>query len=485
VAAAKGRLPRDPVLYEIYVRSFSDSDGDGVGDIRGITSRLDYLAALGVDGIWLTPIFASPQFDFGYDVSDYRAVHGEYGTVADVDELIDQAHRHGIAVVLDMVLAHTSIRHPWFRGNPERYVWAERRPNNWLSVFGGSAWTWHPERGRYYYHRFYAEQPNLDWNNAEVRDAMMEVLAFWVDRGVDGFRLDALDGLAVDPRLRDEPPAGPKDLEGRENDSWAAYWSLDHVHTTNLPKVLDELGEITAAFPRTYFVVEADLPREQLKPYMALADSSFAFDFIRAPLDGVRLAGIIDGAGLDGNLAWALSNHDQPRLVSRWGRERAAVAAVLLLALPGWSFIYQGDEIGMIDGPGSAVAHDRSGRDSVRHPMQWSPAGGFTDGTPWLPLIDPAACNVEDQLGTAGSTLEHYRALIRLRRRLRGPVEVLRAEADLLSFRREDACVTLNLGDDVREIGDVGAPLYATRPWAGGGHLPPRSAVISATTTRT
>jgi alpha-glucosidase len=485
MAAAKGRLPRDPVLYEVYVRSFSDSDGDGVGDIPGITSRLGYLSALGVDGIWLTPIFASPQFDFGYDVSDYRAVHPAYGTLADIDELLDQAHRHGIAVVLDMILAHTSIQHPWFRRNPERYVWAERPPNNWLSVFGGPAWALDRERGRYYYHRFYAEQPHLDWSNAEVRDAMLDVLAFWVDRGVDGFRLDALDGLAVDPRLRSEPPTASADLEGRENDGWAAYWSLDHVHTTNLPKVLEELGRITAAFPRTYFVVEADLPREQLKPYLALADGAFAFDLIRAPLDGERLARIVDGSGRDGDLAWALSSHDQPRLVSRWGRELAAVAAVLLLALPGWSFIYQGDEIGMIDGAGGPVVHDRSGRDAVRHPMQWSAAGGFTDGTPWLPLTDPSACNVEDQLGVPGSTLEQYRSLIRLRRRLRGPVEVLRAETGLLSFRRDDVRVTLNLGGEGRQVGDLGEPLYRVPASAGDGYLPPRSAVISAITSWT
>jgi alpha-glucosidase len=485
VAAAKGRLPQDPVLYEVYVRSFSDSDGDGVGDIPGITSRLNYLSDLGVDGIWLTPIFASPQFDYGYDVSDYRVVHREFGTLADVDELLDKAHRHGIAVILDMILAHTSIQHPWFRSNPERYIWAHRIPNNWLSVFGGPAWTLDRERGRYYYHRFYAEQPNLDWNNTEVRDAMMEVLAFWVDRGVDGFRLDALDGLAIDPQLQSEPLTALKDLEGRENDSWAEYWSLDHVHTANLPKVLEELGRITAAFPQTYFVVEADLPREQLKPYLALADSSFAFDFIRAPLDGERLARIIDGAGLEVNLAWALSNHDQPRLVSRWGRDRAAVAAVLLLTLPGWSFIYQGDEIGMIDGAEGSVVHDRSGRDSVRHPMQWSAAGGFTDGTPWLPLTDPSECNVEDQLGVPGSTLEQYRTLIRIRRQLKGPVEVLHAESDLLSFRRADVRVTLNLGEVSREIRDIGEPLYSVPPSAGEGYLPPRSAVISATTSWT
>ncbi|WP_084316061.1 alpha-amylase family glycosyl hydrolase [Actinospica robiniae] len=472
------RLRRDPVLYEVYLRSFADSNGDGIGDLAGLTSRLDHLVDLGVDGLWLTPVFRSPQFDFGYDVSDYLDIHVEYGSMPDMDALIDAAHTRGLAVILDVIIGHTSIEHFWFREHPDRYIWADQIPNNWLSVFGGSAWRHDEEAGRYYYHRFYPEQPNLNWGNPEVRRAVHEILGFWTGRGVDGFRLDSLDGIAVDPGLQDEPLADPSALRGRERDPWAQYWSLQHVHTCNLPQVLTELKEIATAFPDAALVVEADLPNEQLLPYMRLADCSFAFDFIRAPLDGVALARVIDGAGLAGrgNLAWALSNHDQPRMVSRWGRDLAGVAAVLLLSLPGWSFIYQGDEIGMVDGPGGPDLRDRSGRDAVRHPMQWNRSGGFTTGTPWLPFIDPEVCNVEDQRGAAGSTLEQYRTLIRLRRELRGPVRIVAAEPGFLAFRRGGHTISLNLGDEDHELGP-GQLVYMTgrvEP----GRLGPRSAVV-------
>lgn len=473
-----GRLAHDPVLYEVYLRSFADSDGDGIGDLAGLVSRLDHLADLGVGGLWLTPVFRSPQFDFGYDVSDYYEIHSEYGSMRDMDALIEAAHARGLAVILDMIVGHTSIEHPWFREHPEWYIWADRIPNNWRSVFGGSAWQRDETTGRYYYHRFYPEQPNLNWAHPDVRKAIHEVLAFWTDRGIDGFRLDSLDGLAVDAERRDEPAADMTSLRGRENDPWADYWGLDHVYTCNLPQVLTELEGIAAAFPQTALVIEADLPTEQLQPYTRLADCAFAFDFIRAPLDGLALAQVVDGAGREdrGQLAWALSNHDQSRLVSRWGRDLAGVAAVLLLTLPGWSFIYQGDEIGMVDGPGGPDVHDRSGRDAVRHPMQWDRSGGFTSGVPWLPPIDPEICNVEDQRGIAGSMLERYRTLIRLRRQLSGPIEVVAAEHGFLAYRRGDHRVSLNLAD-VEHVLEPGRVVYATGG-ASRGRLSARSAVI-------
>lgn len=473
------RLPLDPVLYEVYVRSFADSNGDGIGDIGGITSRLDYLAKLGVDGIWLTPIFSSPQFDFGYDVSDYCDVHPEYGALEDVDELIEEAHRRDIAVILDVILGHTSIDHPWFRKHPERYHWADEVPNNWLSVFGGSAWELDPESGRYYYHRYYKEQPNLNWNNPEVRQAMHEVFRFWIDRGADGFRLDSLDGLAVDAQLRDEPVSATGGTEGRDNDNWSAFWTLDHIYTSNLPQVVQELSILTAEFPETAFVVEADLPSVRLRPYMAVADAAFAFDFMRVPLDGKALGQIIDGAGRYGNLAWALSSHDRPRIASRWGRDNAAVAALLLLTLQGWSFIYQGDEIGMIDGPGGPIVYDRNGRDAVRHPMQWDRTGGFTTGDPWLPMNDPHVCNVADQLDRPGTTLESYRALIKLRSLLHGPIEVLSAETGHLIYRRGDAVVTLNLSEVPFRLNELGQVVYQTSSFIDRGVLAANSGIIS------
>jgi len=472
------RLPADPVLYEVYVRSFSDSNGDGVGDIRGITSSLGYLEDLGIDGIWLTPIFESPQLDFGYDVSDYYKIHSEYGTQADIEELIYEAHKRNISVVLDIILGHTSIEHSWFRGQPDWYIWSTSIPNNWLSVFGGSAWAHDEVGGLYYYHRFYKEQPNLNWNNADVRATLHQVLQFWIDKGVDGFRLDSLDGLVVDPELRNEPPCSLAMLEGRENDTWAEFWSLDHIYTSNLPRAVEELSIITNIFSGTSFFVEADLPTEKLKAYMATGASAYAFDFMRAPLNGNTLAKIVDGAGMDGSLAWALSNHDQPRLVSRWGRALAGVAATLLLSLPGCSFIYQGEEIGMVDGAGGPIVFDRSGRDSVRHPMQWTATGGFTTGVPWLPMSDPDRCNVSDQLGRPGSMLETYRALIRMRRSLSGIVEVIYSDDNRLAFRRGNATVDLNLGEAPVDICGSGKVVFATDPRQRSGVLSGRSAVI-------
>jgi alpha-glucosidase len=473
-------LPQDPVLYEVYVRSFADSDGDGIGDIRGITSHLDHFAKLGVDGIWLTPIFKSPQFDFGYDISDYRDIHEEFGTLDDVDELIQAAHDRNIAVVLDMVLNHTSIAHPWFRDHPERYHWADDVPNNWLSVFGGSAWEYDAPSGRYYYHRYYKEQPSLNWDNPEVREAMHEIVRFWVSRGVDGFRLDSLDGLAVDPQRKDEPPAESAGMIGREKDNWAAFWTLDHIYTSNLPQVAEEIKNLKDAFPQTAFVVEADIPLADLKPYMAAGASSFVFEFLRAPLDGGALGQTINGAGLDGDLAWAMSNHDQPRLVSRWGRARARSAAMLLLSLPGWVFIYQGDEIGMIDGQGGPVVYDRNGRDGVRQPMQWNRTGGFTTGEPWLPMIDPNECNVTDQDGVPGSMLELYRTLIRIRRSLTGSVTVLSSSVNHLVFRRDSAIVALNFGDQPLPLDYAGRIIMSVGSEFDEGNLPGNSGVMIA-----
>jgi alpha-glucosidase len=470
-------LPSDPVLYEIYVRSFFDSNGDGIGDIEGIKGKLDYLAGLGIDGIWLTPVFKSPQFDFGYDVSDYLDLHSEYGTLSDFKKLVREAHARRISVVLDVILGHTSIEHPWFRDHPERYIWSRSVPNNWLSVFGGSAWTLDRETGLFYYHRFYKEQPNLNWNNAEVRTTMHEILRFWIDMGVDGFRLDSLDGLVVDAELRDEPPCAVADLEGRENDTWAEFWSLKHVYTSDLPQVVDELSLLTTSYPRTSFFVEADLPSEQLVPYNATGASAFAFDLLRSPANGKVLARIIDGAGASGPQSWALSNHDQPRVASRWGEDLAGVAATLLLSLPGCSFIYQGDEIGMMNGSGPVI-FDRSGRDSVRRPMQWTADGGFTTGTPWLPMPADSRRNVSAQVGVPGALLETYRSLIRKRRLLSGTVQVLDADDHRLVFRRGHATVHLNLGDCPVDLRGSDEVLFSTDRRPAAGMLSGRSAAI-------
>ena len=451
----------DAVVYQIYPRSFQDSNGDGIGDLPGITSRLDHLAWLGVDALWLSPIYPSPLADLGYDVSDYTDVAPEYGTLADLDALIAAAHERDIRVLLDLIPSHTSIEHPWFRAHPERYVWAdEAPPNNWVAAFGGPAWSLDPESPRFYLHSFYPEQPDLDWRNPEVRMAFAEIIRFWIDRGVDGFRLDALDRLAKDPSLRDNPPASkPFGLPLPDE-----YGALEPLHSSNGPEIGIALAAIREAAGDCLLVGEVYLPTDVLGPYLEHLDLAFAFELLHSSLEAARLREVIDSALRLGQLAWVLSNHDFPRLVTRLGHERAGLAAMLLLTLPGAAFIYQGDEIGMADGPGAVPPIDRAGRDAHRHPMQWdaTPAGGFSEGPPWLPPADPAEINVAGQRGAEGSLLELYRELIRLRRSIAGPLEWLDAGAGVLAFRRGEHSIFLNLGDAPATLSDGDPPLLAS-----------------------
>ena len=434
------------VIYQIYPRSFQDSDGDGIGDLQGVISRLDHLTWLGVDALWLSPTYPSPLADMGYDVADHTGVAHEYGTLADLDELISGAHDRGIRVLLDLVPSHTSIEHPWFRLHPDWYVWADGNhpPNNWVAAFGGPAWSRDERTGRWYLHSFYPEQPDLDWRHPGVRAAFGEVVRFWTARGVDGFRVDAIDRVMKDSDLRDDPPATePFGLPLPEE-----YAALDHVHSVNDPEIGLALAALREAAGDALLVGEVYLPTAGLGPYLEHLDLAFAFGLLHAPFAADRLDQLIGAASAVGRVAWVLSNHDFPRLATRLGESRAAQAALLLLTLPGPAFIYQGDEIGMVDGPGAEPPRDRAGRDPHRHPMQWEaePRGGFTTGEPWLPLTDPARRNVVSQRGQPGSMLELYRRLIAFRHDLAGPLELVDAGEDVLAFRRGEHVVALNLG---------------------------------------
>lgn len=452
---------RNAVIYQVYPRSFQDSNGDGVGDLRGVISRLDHLSWLGVDALWLSPIYPSPLADMGYDVADYTGVAPEYGTLEDLDELIAETHVRGMRLLMDLVPSHTSIEHPWFREHPDWYVWSDDGPaNNWIASFGGSAWSQDERTGRWYLHSFYPEQPDLDWRNPEVRAAFGEAIRFWTARGVDGFRVDAIDRVMKDAELRDDPPAGePFGLPLPDE-----YAALSHVHSVDDPEIGLALGAIREAAGNAFLVGEVYLPTARLHHYLEHFDLAFAFEFLHAPFEAEHLRGVLEAGTALGRLAWVLSNHDFPRLATRLGPQRAALAAVLLLTLPGAAFIYQGDEIGMADGPGAEPPVDRAGRDRHRHPMQWdsTPLGGFTTGEPWLPLSDPHERSVAGQAGEPGSMLELHRKLMAVRGRLHGEIEMLDAAPGVLAFARGEHVVALNLGDGEGPLPAAGETLIST-----------------------
>ncbi len=469
---------RQAVVYQVYPRSFQDGDGDGVGDLRGVLERLDHVAALGADALWLSPIYPSPLADFGYDVSDFTAVDPVFGTLGDFDVLVAAAHERGLRVLLDLVPCHTSIEHPWFAEHPDWYVRvrADGPPNNWRAAFGGAAWSPDPLRpGWWYLHSFYPEQPDLDWRNPEVVAAMQAVVRWWLERGVDGFRLDALERLSKDPQLRDDPPRREPPLLPELVEA-----GLEPVHSRGAPGIDRSLAALREAAGERLLVGEVYLPTPRLEPYLEHIDAAFCFELLHAGLDRARVVEAIVRATALGErghaLAWVLSNHDFPRLPNRVGPGRERLAALLLLTLPGPAFVYQGDELGMPDGPGATPPFDRAGRDAHRHPMQWdgSPTGGFTTGTPWLPLVDPATRNVADQEADRGSLLAFYRAAIALRRTLGNGVELLDAAPEgMLAYRRgSDVVVALNLADGPRPSPVVAGEVLLDTAGAAGGEAP-------------
>jgi alpha-glucosidase len=458
---------RRGVIYEIYPRSFQDSDGDGIGDLRGVASRLPYLRDLGVDGIWLTPIYPSPQRDFGYDVTDHCDVDPLYGSLEDFDALVESAHRHGLRVILDYVPNHTSDQHPWFAEHPDRYLWHDGPPpNNWISVFGGPAWEQVSDRS--YYHAYLREQPDLDWRNPVVREAMYDVLRFWLDRGVDGFRVDALRQLLKDPRLRDNPP-NPDYSSGPE------YDSLLPVHTTDLDELQEVVAEMRAVIGDRLMIAEVYDAIERLMRYYGEdgrgAQMPFNFHLLGTPWEAEAIGELIEryeAALPDGAWPnWVLGNHDRPRLASRLppGHERAA--AYLLLTLRGTPTLYYGDEIGMHDVEIPPEQRQDpwvfGNRDPVRTPMQWDVDGSFTSASePWLPFADDHdRVNVAAQRDDPDSLLSLYRRLLALRRSepdlVTGAYRTLSTEDGVLHFARGDSvAVAINLSDEPAPSGLTG-----------------------------
>jgi alpha-glucosidase len=435
------------IVYQIYPRSFMDSNGDGIGDLAGIRQKLDYLQWLGVDAIWISPIYPSPMADFGYDVSDYTDIDAIFGSLADFDGLLAEAHARGMKLLLDYVPNHTSDRHPWFieakssRSSAKRawYIWRDHAPdggppNNWRSNFGGAAWTWDDTTGQYYYHAFLKEQPDLNWRNIEVQRAMLDVLRFWLDRGVDGFRVDVMHHLAKDRQFRDNPP-NPDFRPGM-----SPYRELLATHSVDLPEVHDIVAQMRAVveeYDDRMLVGEIYLPVERLMAYYGASGKGahlpFNFQLIRLPWKATEVATVVERyEALLPSYAWpnwVLGNHDKPRIASRIGAAQARVAAMLLLTLRGTPTLYYGDEIGMHDVP---IAADQVrdpfeknvpglglGRDPVRTPMQWTGGdnAGFTTGSSWLPLADDFnTVNVAALGDQPRSIFTLYRRLIELRR---------------------------------------------------------------------
>jgi alpha-glucosidase len=490
---------KSAVIYQIYPRSFQDSDGDGVGDLRGITAQLPYLVELGIDTIWISPIFPSPMVDFGYDVASYVDIDPLFGTLADFDALLAHAHDLGLKVVLDLVPNHTSDQHPWFiesrssRGSAKRdwYLWRNPGPggavpNNWLSQFGGSAWAFDRHTGQYYYHAFFQQQPDLNWRNPQVRQAVYDAMRFWLQRGVDGFRIDVLWHLIKDDRFRDNP-INPNFAPGRP-----PHETLIPLYTTDRPEMEDVLGEMRAVveeFDERLLIGEIYLPLERLVAYYGRdlrgVHLPFNFSLLTSSWRAATLARLIEeyerALPKGGWPNWVLGNHDWPRIAGRIGPDQARTAAMLLLTLRGTPTIYYGDEIGMpqVKIPAGRIRDPFEklvpglglGRDGSRTPMQWNgtPHAGFSTTEPWLPLADGfQRRNVRSERDDPTSIYQLHRRLIALRRTrpalLDGVYVPITAKGDLLLFGRQREgdrlLIALNLGDQP-EVVDLGDDSFA------------------------
>ena len=507
----------DAVVYQVYPRSFQDTNGDGVGDLAGVTARADHFKRLGVDAVWVSPFYPSPMKDFGYDVADFTAVDPRFGTMADFDAMAAALRERGLRLLLDFVPAHTSDRHPWFedsacaRDAPRRdwYVWRDPGPeggppNNWLSEFGGPAWTFHEGTAQYYFHSFLPSQPSLDWRNPAVRAAMLDAMRFWYDRGVDGFRVDAFEVIVADALFRDNPP-NPQWREGMD-----PARAVLGTRTRHLPEALDVARDMRAAAeeydPPRLLVGEVYGELDEIVRYYGaqapdgIADGAtdgpvratpggfqlpFNFALITAEWTAPALAALVEryesllppGAWPN----WVLGNHDRARIASRVGRERARLATMLLLTLRGTPTIFQGDELAMENAP---IPPDRVrdpwelnvpgrglGRDPVRTPIPWEagPGAGFTTGEPWLPIAVPPEGPAAAQ--EAGDTMLRFtRALLGLRRQetplRRGSYRTVGSADDVFLYERahEDRTlrIALNLGRQPRSVPVSGPALLRT-----------------------
>jgi len=522
---AAGNFPwwHGAAIYQIYPRSFADTNGDGVGDLAGIAKRLDYVAGLGVGGIWLSPFFTSPMQDFGYDVADYCGVDPVFGTLADFDELVRDAHGRGLKIIIDQVYSHSSDQHPWFqesrssRDNPRAdwYVWADAKPdgsppNNWQSVFGGPAWTWDARRGQYYLHNFLREQPDLNLHHPEVQETMLGIARFWLDRGVDGFRFDAINFAMHDPTLRDNPPAPPGGNRTRPFDF------QQHLHNQSHPAItafIERLRSLIDSYDDRFALAEVGGERalQEMHEYTAGSKrlhSAYGFDFLYSKEFTPGLVAEIANAWPDspgsGWPTWAFENHDAPRAISRWlksgdGRDFARAKMLLLCTLRGSIIIYQGEELGLpqVDVPyerlrdPEAIANwpQTLSRDGARTPMPWeaeSPNLGFSSGEPWLPADENhRALAVDRQLEQHDSLLNFTRRCLKLRERVpalrHGSMSVIEAGDQLLVFERtlgsQKLRCSFNLSAEPVASDRAGKVLVATGD-SRSGQLGPWSAVI-------
>jgi alpha-glucosidase len=432
------------IIYQIYPRSYKDTNGDGIGDLNGIREKLEYLKWLGINAIWVSPIFPSPMADFGYDISNYKGIHPMFGTMNDFDYLLQEAHRLGLKIILDLVPNHSSNQHPWFlesrssRDNPKRdwYLWKDPGtdggpPNNWLSVFRGSAWEYDEKTGQYYYHAFLKEQPDLNWRNPEVKKAMHDVMRYWLGKGVDGFRVDVIWHMIKDELYRDNP----QNPEYKEQ--MTEYEKLLPTYSTDQPEVHDviaEMRKVIDEYHERLLIGEIYLPINQLVTYYGKEVEGVHlphnFQLLSIPWKLKDVYALINQ--YEGSLPrnawpnWVLGNHDNPRIMTKMGEPDAKIAAVLLLTLRGTPTIYYGDELGMTDVEMSEDKYQdpqgtRGGRsrDPQRTPMQWNDQSfaGFSDVEPWLPLSpDYREKNVEMEKGNARSMLSYYKQLLDLRK---------------------------------------------------------------------
>mgnify|MGYP006164776067 CR=1 FL=1 len=482
---------RGGVIYQIYPRSFQDSNGDGIGDLPGITQRLDHIAALGADAIWLSPFFKSPMKDFGYDVSDYNDVDPMFGTLDDFKALVQRAHALGLKVMIDQVLSHCSDQHPWFtesrasRDNPKAdwFVWADARPdgtppNNWLSVFGGSAWQWDTRRRQYYLHNFLSSQPDLNFHNPAVQDALLAAVKFWLELGVDGYRLDAINFCFHDAALRDNPGRGAPLIEDPTAPSSNPYSWQHHRYDKSQPEALGFLRRLRSLVDRyddTTMVGEIgdDDGLARVAEYTAGGDKlhmAYCFDLLGSQKSATFLHALfsrfLDIVG-DGWPCWALSNHDVARVATRWGGEHPdprllRLAAAFQLSLRGTVCLYQGEELGLgeADVPFEALQDpygitfwpNFKGRDGCRTPLPWidAPLAGFTTGKPWLPIpAEHQAAAVAVQAQDPHSVLSAFRSFLAWRRTqpalLHGDIRFLDSAEPVLLFERMLADETLLL----------------------------------------
>ncbi|TBR14713.1 MAG: alpha-glucosidase [Lysobacter sp.] len=475
---------RGAVIYQIYPRSFLDTNGDGIGDLPGIVEKLDYIASLGVDAIWVSPFFRSPMADFGYDIADYRDVDPMFGTLEDFDRLLAKAHALGLKVMIDQVLSHTSIEHEWFkesrasRDNPKAdwYVWADAKPdgtppNNWMSLFGGVAWQWEPRRRQYFLHNFLASQPDLNFHNPAVRQAQLDNVKFWLDRGVDGFRLDAINFCFHDAQLRDNPPKPEALRVGRGFAPDNPYAFQYHHYNNTQPQNLAFLEDIRALMDRYPDVtalgeISSEDSLATMSEYVqpGRLHMGYSFELLTDDFTATYIrdtAERLEASMVDGWPCWAISNHDVQRAVTRWGNGDASDAlarqlVALVCSLRGSVCLYQGEELGLpeVDVPyellqdpyGRTFWPNFKGRDGCRTPMPWTDGehGGFTGGAPWLPVVGThRSRSVSRQENNAASVLNTVRAFLRWRRSqpalTEGGIRFLDTPEPVLAFVREKA----------------------------------------------